>query len=294
MLISNLKKLNNGLDFLKNSYNKGDEMPENLKFGAMNIPMNPILDEIEAIASLGADYLELTMDAPMAHFSTLSPMKNKIKNALADHGLEVVCHLPTFVYTADLTESIRRASVEEMIQSISAAAELGAKKAVIHPGMITGLGQFVPDIAKRLALESFRQIAEKAESIGLLLCVENMPPASGMFFTPDALAEILDFYPEMQMTLDTGHANIGKTKDRDSIAFIERFPDRIGHVHVSDNRGKSDDHIPVGAGNAPMKEIVNALKKIGYNETITLEIFAVDRGLLVYSRDRVKALFSEN
>ena len=41
-----------------------------MRFGAMNFPVSPILQEIEAFAALGFDFLELAMDPPAAHVST--------------------------------------------------------------------------------------------------------------------------------------------------------------------------------------------------------------------------------
>jgi len=37
-----------------------------MHYGAMNFPVLPVLEEIDAIAGMGFDYLELAMDAPMA------------------------------------------------------------------------------------------------------------------------------------------------------------------------------------------------------------------------------------
>lgn len=36
-----------------------------MQFGAMNFPVIPVLEEIDTIARLGFDYLELAMDPPM-------------------------------------------------------------------------------------------------------------------------------------------------------------------------------------------------------------------------------------
>jgi hypothetical protein len=35
-----------------------------MKYGAMNLPTKPIVDEIDSIGKLGFDYIELTIDAP--------------------------------------------------------------------------------------------------------------------------------------------------------------------------------------------------------------------------------------
>jgi hypothetical protein len=49
-----------------------------MQFGAMNFRVKPVLDEIETFARLGSDYLELAMDPPMVHHSTLATLRTKI------------------------------------------------------------------------------------------------------------------------------------------------------------------------------------------------------------------------
>ena len=87
------------------------------------------------------------------------------------------------------------------------------------------------------------------------------------------------------LTLDTGHANIGNPGGRRILEFIEKFGHRIGHLHVSDNFGERDDHIPLGAGNIDFVKIVSELKQCGYDDTATFEIFSEDRRELKKSRE---------
>ena len=98
-----------------------------MHYGAMNFPLTPVLDEIETFARLGFDYLELAMDPPMAHHRILSSSRTAITRALKVNGLGLICHLPTFLCTADLTPSLRQASIKEMRQSLEVAAELGTR-----------------------------------------------------------------------------------------------------------------------------------------------------------------------
>ncbi|MFH1365386.1 MAG: TIM barrel protein [archaeon] len=68
------------------------------------------------------------------------------------------------------------------------------------------------------------------------------------------------------MTLDTGHLNIAKKqgfKDKDLKKEVEEISKYIKHVHLSDNFGYSDSHLPVGMGNAPFKDILEELEKKG-------------------------------
>ena len=77
-----------------------------------------------------------------------------------------------------------------------------------------------------------------------------------------------------------------------ALKFINCFRGRLGHVHISDNSGKRDDHLPVGEGNFDFKRFVSELKKSGYDNTITLEIFTDNRADLVLSRQRVSDLLA--
>ncbi len=241
-----------------------------MQYGAMNFPVKPIADEIEAIAGLGFDYLELAMDPPQAHYSLIRQHKSEILRLLDFHSLGLICHLPTFVYTADLTESIRKASVEEMLNSVEVAAELGAAKAVLHPSYVSGLGQFVKDMIRKYASESLERIVEKAEDKGIYLCLENLFPKYDLLFEPDEFTTVFEQFPELGFTLDTGHA------------------------HIDSKDGKKDDHLPIGKGTVNFPEIVRSLKKAGYDETVTLEIFTDDRDDIKRSRDRFAAMLSEN
>ena len=264
-----------------------------MRFGAMNFPVMPVLDEIESFAGMGFDYLELAMDPPMAHHSNLLSKKKDIVTALRDNDLGLVCHLPTFLSTADLTESLRRASVTEMLLSLNAAAELGAEKVVLHPSMAAGMGAFVVATVKEYAFDFLAEMVAGAEQLGLSICLENMFPRNLLGVEPDDFAEIFQTFPDLRLTLDTGHANIADPAGRRIQQLVERFGKQLGHLHFSDNKGKRDDHLAIGEGNINFSELVRNLKVLGYDDTLTLEVFDKDRGKLVASRERLKVLFAQ-
>ena len=264
-----------------------------MQYGAMNFPINSVHDELVKFATLGFDYLELTMDPPRAHYSTLRRQMQKIVGALKYRSMFVICHLPTFVSTADLTDSIREASVQEMLFSLEVAAELGARKVVVHPGHIGGLGSYVMETALAYANASLAAIIKRAQALGLCVCLENMFPRCRAYVEPDDFVEIMQRFPDLKLTLDTGHANIGKKNGRRILEFIEKFGHRIGHLHISDNFGQRDDHIPLGSGAIDFEKVVRAIKQCGYDDTATLEIFSENRRELKQSRDRLEELFMQ-
>lgn len=263
-----------------------------MKYGAASFPVKPVEDEIKKVKELGFDFFELSMDPPEGHWKTLLDKENKITAALDACNLPVVCHLPSFVYTPDLSPVIRKASLDEMLHSLDAAAAVGARKAVLHPGYITGMGVFVMETAKKHAGESLAAIVAHAKRRNIQLCFENMFPGYHMFYDPDEFDPLFAAFPDVKMTLDTGHANIEDPSQARLGQFVSRFAPRIGHVHVSDNFGKKDDHLAVGKGNINFETFVSALKQAGYDDTITLEVFSTDTDDLVKSRERIAYLFS--
>lgn len=123
----------------------------------------------------------------------------------------------------------------------------------------------------RLNVEALKPLAEMAASHGLTLILENF---KAPFDSVSTYFRLLEDVPGLEIHLDFGHANLGKD---DGASFCKKMGGHIRHVHFSDNRGKEDEHMPLGTGNIDWKKAVSALKSIGYDETITLEVFVNDR-----------------
>jgi len=261
-----------------------------MKYGAMNFPVKPLLKEIEEIGELGFDYVELTMDPPEAAPQKVLAQKKSILNLLNRYKMGITGHLPTFVWTSDLYESLRKASLHENVEAIEASAELGIEKLVLHPGYITGMGKFVIDKAKRYGLESIEAILKKANSLGMTLCIENMFPQANFLTQPQEFQEVFETFPEIRLALDIGHANLGGDRNR-AIEFIQRYGYRIGHIHANDNFGKEDNHLPIGAGIIDFDRIIKALKQTSYDETMTIEVFSKDRDYLRISKEKMKKMW---
>jgi len=261
-----------------------------MKYGAMNFPIKPLRKEIEEIGELGFDYVELTMDPPEASPLKILAQKRQILELLNQFKMGILGHLPTFVWTSDLYESLRRVSLQENFEALEAAAELGIEKVVLHPGYITGLGKFVLDRAKGYGMDSIEAILKKAVTLNITLCIENMFPQAHFLVHPYEFQSFFESFPEIRLTLDIGHANLGGGKNKSS-EFIRLYGYRIGHVHANDNFGKEDSHLPIGAGIIDFERIIKELKTAQYDETITLEVFSRDRDYLRISKEKIKRMW---
>jgi sugar phosphate isomerase/epimerase len=104
---------------------------------------------------------------------------------------------------------------------------------------------------------------------------------------------LLDPLPELGLHLDIGHANLMVIQSTVG-ELLAAYGSRLHHVHLHDNKGGGADlHLPLGTGSVDVRGATRGLLGVGYNGTITLEVFTPDRHHLAYSRDLLQRLWSE-
>lgn len=254
--------------------------------GTMNHPARPVLKEIEWMAEMGFEFIDLTLEPPAAAVWKVD--LREIRKALTAHNLPVVGHTAFYLPLCSPFESIRRAAVEELKACIEAFAELGAAWMNIHPD------RNVPMHDRKYIIErnihSLRELLPVAEQCGIGLMIENLP---GEFNTLAQLAQLLDPLPALGLHLDIGHANLMVEKNTTG-DILDRYGPRLRHVHLHDNKGGTADlHLALGSGNLDVEKYLRILKQSGYDGTITLEVFTTDRHFLSYSRDVLRTLWDQ-
>jgi sugar phosphate isomerase/epimerase len=63
-------------------------------------------------------------------------------------------------------------------------------------------------------------------------------------------------------------------------------------MHLHDNNGLADLHLPLGAGKINWKNTVPQIRKV-YDGTVTIEVFSKDRDYVVLSRNKLRALWDD-
>jgi sugar phosphate isomerase/epimerase len=96
------------------------------------------------------------------------------------------------------------------------------------------------------------------------------------FGTADELRPLFDAARDALFHLDVGHAHLGRRPEEPNrtTELVGAFGDRLAHVHIHDNLGLEDLHLPLGAGSIDWPEVARALRRAGYDGTVTIEIFA--------------------
>jgi sugar phosphate isomerase/epimerase len=254
--------------------------------GSMNHPARDVIAEIEWIARLGLEFVDLTLEPPCAASGSVDA--EAIRAAVERHGLKVVGHTAFYLPMASAIEPVRMAAVEELRRCLDVFGRVGAAWMNLHPDRYTPFherGFFI-----RRNIQSIRELLPGAKRAGVGLMIENLP---GDFNSAAQLGELLDPLPELGLHLDIGHANLQVPRNTTE-EILDAYGSRLRHVHLHDNKGgHADLHMPLGTGTVDVRGGVRALRRCGYDGTITLEVFTPDRHYLEYSRDLLRKIWDE-
>ena len=178
-------------------------------------------------------------------------------------------------YPLDVADETRKFLT---LRTIEAAGIAGAQWIVVHPWFFND--PFEVSLAKNLEeLASFAAFA-KQHSIGI--AIENMPGEihfrDGIekypFNTAEELIRLIDplnaEFGNVGACWDTGHAalTLNLAPQRENIL---RLGKRLKTLHIADNGGSFDDHLPPFYCRVDFKEIVEALEEIGFEGTFNFE-----------------------
>ena len=257
-----------------------------MQIGTMNHPGRPLLEEIEWIGRAGFDFIDLTLEPPLAsaHNQDLAEVR---KTLTASH-LGIVGHTAYYLPLGSPFESIRRAAVGELMVCLEAFAALGAKWMNLHPDRQAPLHGRSFVIERNL--KTIGELLTPARKLGVGLMIENLPEE---FNTAQELGQLLDPLPDLGLHLDIGHANL-RTDRNTAEDILAHYGSRLKHVHLHDNKGGSADlHLPLGAGNIDSAYYIRLLQACGYDGTVTLEVFTPDRRYLDYSRELLLQMWNK-
>ena len=254
--------------------------------GAMNHPGRDVVSEIEWMAEMDLDFIDLTLEPPVAAYHRINPAR--IQDVLVEHGLQVVGHTAYYLPVANPFESLRRAAVEELKRCLETFSRLGVKWMNIHPDRNAPMHERSFVIARNLL--SLRELINAGRDCGVGVMIENIP---GSFNNARQLGELLDPLPEVGLHLDIGHCNL-LTEFNTSDEILAAYGSRLKHVHLHDNKGGAADlHLPLGTGTVDLGHHVRRLQSAGYDATITLEVFSPNRTYLAHSRDLLRRAWDQ-
>jgi sugar phosphate isomerase/epimerase len=241
-------------------------------------------EAVTRLARIGYRGVEIMADVPHAWPAfLLEEQKQGLRDALARNNL-AISNINSFMMHAindtrqrywypswiEPDPHYRRIRIDHTKRALTLARELGAPCITTEPG-----GPVEPGTAWASALKLFvemiKPVAEHAEKEGVLLLVE---PEPGLLIeTVDQFLEFMSHIdsPNVGMNFDIGHAYCVKD---DPATSIPRVKDHIRHIHLEDIAAtRVHHHLIPGEGAIDFRATLRAIRGIGYQGWITIELY---------------------
>jgi sugar phosphate isomerase/epimerase len=221
------------------------------------------------IASCGFQGLEIFCSRSHFDYTNKSEVL-EMGRALADNRLQLASlHAPT---SRDLSatreggqplsicevERVRRIeAMDELKRAIDVAEEIPFSRMIFHMGG----PRETADLRKRdAAFSSLEHLILHARHLGVTICVENTTSEMG---APSYLRSFVDEtrLAGLRFNFDIGHAHLADGPEEDRVAeSFAPLKDLVAGVHIHDNHGEKDEHLPPYDGTIDWLAAVKLLK----------------------------------
>lgn len=256
--------------------------------------MEPYYDDLKNYRDLGfptLDFIFCNADWPGSPMLTdhWADWVKRMAEKAQELGITFAqSHLPYYNFSpsgggldADKEELVRR--------SLIAASILGAKWTVTHPA--TDFNRYDMVAASRQCnLDYVKRYVELGEKYGVGIAVENMADFPGQGYKRsygalvEELCDLVDTIGSSKVGVcwDFGHANLVY---RDQPSCLRTLGSRLKALHVHDNHGTNDEHLPPFFGNVDWAPIMRTLVEIGYPGPFSFEIKRINFHLPKHMRN---------
>jgi sugar phosphate isomerase/epimerase len=236
------------------------------------------------LATIGYHGVEIMADVPHAWPACLlEEQKAAIRQSLAEHRLEI-SNINAFMMNAisdprqrywhpswiEPDRHYRQIRIEHTRRALTLARELGSLCITTEPG-----GPVDPDVSWSAALDLFveglKPVLEHAEAQGVLLLIE---PEPGLLIeNANQFLELMDRVdsPAIGLNFDIGHFYcVGD----EPAATIRRLAPYIRHFHLEDIAAtRVHHHLVPGEGAIEFAEVFRAIREVGYDGWVTIELY---------------------
>lgn len=191
----------------------------------------------------------------------------RIREEFGKRSLTVTMHGPyTELNPGSQNEETRTRTVERYKRVFEVVSVLRPRNVVLHAGYHERKFHGDYNLWLSQSLKTWPRFVRLAEESGAVIAVENIFDT-----TPDALKMLMDEIesPNFGVCIDSGHLNVF------SKVAIEEWFMALGHriveVHLHDNFGNADDHLPLGEGGIDFPLFFSLIRKYSRDPVYTIE-----------------------
>ncbi|MDD5724279.1 MAG: sugar phosphate isomerase/epimerase [Syntrophales bacterium] len=242
-------------------------MRDLLKKVQINVPFQMLIDEYLDIVLKKGINPEVGLDCfALDRFS-----RNEfcdVADAIHGASLSVTLHAPFFdLRPGALDRKVREVTVERLRQVFDLVPCFKPRSVVCHAAFDDKYYISHEEMWLENSKETWSGLIKIAAQVGTIVAIENVYESN-----PKFLRLLLDAFEGSQnvcLCFDTGHFNAFSRSSLEE--WMDALGSRIGQIHLHDNHGSADEHLPVGEGTFPFRRFFELLKKKGARPIITLE-----------------------
>jgi sugar phosphate isomerase/epimerase len=217
----------------------------------VNVPFDLLHDRLERIEALSIG-VEIYVENNLLD-SLLPESLQGLCSELERRGIERTVHAPYLdISLGAFDRKVREITVKRLKRAIDVARVLSARSLVLHTGYDERFyGEEKEGWIERCK-ESLEALLEEADQVCLL--VENVFERD-----PSIFEEIFTTFPTIGLCFDTGHFNVFSRVPLRS--WMAHLGGRVAELHLHDNLGMVDEHLPCGMGNFPFMSLGRLLRR---------------------------------
>lgn len=213
----------------------------------INVPYGLVKPNIKRILDLGLG-IEVYLDNNLLDQIDDDDVK-ELSKTLKELGINCTCHAPYMdLSPGGMDNKIRQVTVERLKRALDVSRILEAKHLICHSGYEKWHFDSKVEIWFENSIKTWEEVLREKDEYPMIL-IENVFEED-----PEPIYELLRFFREkIFFCFDTGHFNVYSNRSIDF--WIDKLKVWLKEFHLHDNFGKNDDHLPIGKGNFPFREL---------------------------------------
>lgn len=241
------------------------EVREILSKIQVNLPFPMLVENLEAVLEMGLQ--------PEIYFNShtldhLSPREmERISRALSFKRVSITFHGPFMdLNPGAVDEKVRELTIFRFNQVMDLVPYLHPRSIVFHPGY--DRWRYDNDVTLWLknSLLAWKALLRRAEALSVKIALENVFDEN-----PTPLRRLLEAAdsPFLGYCMDAGHGHIFSEVPLPE--WIEALGSRLIEIHLHDNHGQADEHLPPGQGDIDFPAIFSSIRGKKLDPIYTIE-----------------------
>jgi sugar phosphate isomerase/epimerase len=208
----------------------------------------------------------------------------RIGDRLLAAGRTVTFHAPFMdLRPGAIDPVIRRVSRDRIRTVFDLAPYFRPLSVVCHPSFDNRYYVSTEELWVKNSMETWGTLLAVAEEADTIIALENVYERE-----PRVLKRLLSACPSprLRFCFDAGHYQVFSSASLEE--WIESLAPYLHQLHLHDNRGTADEHLPVGCGAFPFSRLFDLLRARGLRPIVTVE--AHNEASLWQSLDKLGAM----